>query len=208
MLKNITKTIICMAILPLAAQAEIRTYQPQTSSPSPAQPVMSKPAVGVPAAAAAQPAATPDAASRRDIMARWNQEILDEQRRLHGDDSLVVYLYQNDIGQNVLDQVKHLQELPEVRKLGLTPYFMESDVGADNVLEYFKKNPQLETLDVDDVHLDLDNDYARANGLTRTSIVYRDPSGAIRIYGLVYEMDKLQRQLQRQIETPQTPAQP
>lgn len=56
-------------------------------------------------------------------------------------------------------------------------------------------------------NVDRDNDVAKAFNLERKStIIYRDATGAIRLYSLAYEVDKLERQLKRQME--QAPKQP
>jgi hypothetical protein len=68
----------------------------------------------------------------------------------------------------------------------------------------FKETDPSPLAGMEEVSMDAGNERALSYGIqNQSTIVYRDPSGAVRLYNLNHEVEKLQRQLAREIQDAQ-----
>lgn len=190
--------------------AEIRVYQPaNTPAPSHETPAETSavrqldPATADAATTATRETSQKDATFRKQVEETW-QNLMSHYGGDNTQAELIVYLHTDDYSSNQNDGIKRLLESEELQKLGLKPVFYMNNIGFSGV------RPQLaqkisEVGEEIEIVMDQNDTIAETYGVGRQSvIIYRDPTGAVRLYNLPYEVDKLERQLARQISEAQT----
>lgn len=174
------------------AQAGIRTYEQSASSSHSSQEGMVEPDVT---------AAVPSQEEKefgKKVTELWNKAIVQEIQKENASKDLVVYITVSDASDNILEQLEKLRESDIVKNVGLSPYIIMEKVEPATLERVLSKVQNLERLRDVDVHTDTFGDWLTAYGITRSTVIYTDPTGAVRLYSLAYEVDKLERQLKRQ----------
>lgn len=206
--------------------AEIRQYQapgaknslPQEGTTGPQPQVVPRggvrlnspvlPIAGVPAALPSSPTvAEKDLKFKQEVEGSWNK-IMNEFSGKPAAPSLIVFISANDYSKEAVSKIRELRKLPELQKLAIPLEFYIEEVSDQKGMELFKDD--LETgegllsegleIPVDDKN-EKSKAYAVPSG--QTTIVYRDATGAVRLYNLRLELDTLQRQLARELKAAQ-----
>lgn len=206
-MRHILPLVLMMATASVA-MADIRVYQPPTPPAKPVAPVSrgidtpAKPDVSTPkmAVPVQEPVANTPAPAAQTMPRQ-----------------LEVFLNVADIQRMFPQKVEELRKLEELQKLNLVPKVYIDRESTPTLMQAIKKMipKNLKLKDGQELEnvpgmpnlgfaLDYGNELAKGYGIQgQSTIVYRDPAGAVRLYNLGYEVEKLQRQLAREIQDAQ-----
>ncbi|MFZ2587289.1 MAG: hypothetical protein WAZ18_04125 [Alphaproteobacteria bacterium] len=180
--------LVLNLLVAASASAEIRTFQPKSNVMNENHQVQEIPNQS-----------TQDSKFRENIDKLW-KKMAATYGGASTDPQITFYIHTDDYTKDMNNNMRRLISMTEV----LTPspqiqYYM-NDNGYGRESPYFLAGLQ-DLGESYEFNVDRDNDVAVAFNLERKSmIIYRSPDGAIRLYSLAYEVDKLERQLKRQAE--------
>lgn len=201
-----------------ASVAEIRVYQPpaQPAAPSVSRgitPAVSQPAtpkVEQPKQPAAQPLIQGNAVMTNPLTGEMREATAMPRQ-------LEIFLAAADL-QALLPKLQELTNLPEFRKLNIKPDVYVDKTGVRGMMAMLSKMippikgstdpnkppPKPANLPNWNIRVDNSGELAKSYGIqNQSTIVYRDQTGAVRLYNLNYEVEKLQRQLAREMQDAQ-----
>lgn len=195
--------------------AEIRVYQPPSQPVTPSVSRGNSPAVTQPMAPrveqAKQPAIQGNAVMTNPLTGEMRAAEAMPRR-------LEVFLEAADLQALLPTKLKDFTDLPELRKLNLKPDVYVGKTGVRTVMAMLsnmmppikgstdpnKPPPKPPNLPDWNIRVDANGELARSYGIqNQSTIVYRDQTGAVRLYNLNYEVEKLQRQLAREMQAAQ-----
>jgi hypothetical protein len=222
--------ILTTAIVPVS-WAEIRQYQAPTEKSETEKPAAKAEVVptsanqpkstggirlGTPAATSASsaPSVSPsptlapkDLKFKQEVESNWNK-IMNEFSGKPTAPGLTVFISANDYSAETVKQIRELRKMPELQQLGIQFELYIEEVSDQKGLELFGKD--LESGDgllSDGLEIPVDDDNEKSKAYSvpsgQTTIVYRDATGAVRLYNLRLELDVLRRQLAREVKAAQ-----
>jgi hypothetical protein len=209
---------ISMVLAASSAMAEIRTYQDESPTATPAtdaktlqEPVQQAAPQAVPSTPQIQgavPVSVTQSAppitntlipgTLSDLDTRWKQLVRHQQRE-RAEPGLLVFVQPESFTPSIADEIRDLFADPQVKALDPAIYMADrGPQGFNMVAAHALPEAEVDAKALE-FNQDTGNEMARAYGVPdgQPTIVYRDPSGAVRLYNLSYEVDKLQRQLAR-----------
>lgn len=129
---------------------------------------------------------------------------------------LEVFVTTTDLPNVFPAKLEELRKLPELKEFNLVPEAYIDEQGAQAVMKVMSKfiprnlklsdeeDTEIPGMPTPDFSIDNGNELALSYGIqNQSTIVYRDPTGAVRLYNLNNEVDKLQRQLARELQDAQ-----
>ena len=193
---KIVPTLFILSFLIQVGYGEIRTYQPMQHVSQTA----------VPQVASSTPAVSnKDAQFKAKVEKMWGK-LQAKYSNSNTDSIITVYIHTDDYQKDLNEGIRRTISATTVmaQPVPIQYYINDNGYGQDSMDVLLAMQDLGEQYEF---NVDRDNDVAKAFNLERKStIIYRDATGAIRLYSLAYEVDKLERQLKRQLE--QAPKQP